>query len=138
MRFLWKLKVAVGLLILTSCSASWHLKRAIAKEPTIVRMQPVRLDTTIVTEIKVAKGSFFIEADTALAFEEKGVRTEIRVVSDTFYVETTCPPDTITVSKEIYVPKVVYTEKFSNFDLVKLILVIIIILSLYSSFRRIK
>jgi hypothetical protein len=136
MRGLWKLKVGIILLTLTSCSASYHLKRAIAKDPTIVKSQPVIIDTTVITEIRVSKGSFVIDRDTSLLFEQKGVRTQIKVVSDTFWVETICPPDTIRIQKEILVPKLVYQEKLSNFDLVKLILVIIIILSLIAFFRK--
>ena len=136
MRGLWKLKVGIILLTLTSCSASYHLKRAIAKDPAIVKSQPVIIDTTVITEIRVSKGSFVIDRDTSLLFEQKGVRTQIKVVSDTFWVETICPPDTIRIQKEILVPKLVYQEKLSNFDLVKLILVIIIILSLIAFFRK--
>lgn len=136
MRFLWKLGVVVGLSMLTSCSAQWHLKRAVAKDPTIVRMQPVVVDTTVITEIRASKGAFVIDRDTSLLFEQKGVKTQIKVVSDTFYVETICPPDTIRIQKEIFVPKVVYQEKWSTFDLVKLILVTIIIISLIAFFRK--
>lgn len=136
MRGLWKLKVVVGALMLTSCSASWHLKRAIAKDPTIVRMQPVVVDTTVITEIKPSKGTFVINRDTSLTFVQNGVKTQLKVIHDTFTVEVECPPDTIRIQKEILVPKVVYKEKLSNFDLIKLIIVSLIIISLIAFFRR--
>lgn len=122
--------------MLTSCSASWHLKRAIAKDPTIVRMQPVVVDTTVITEIKPSKGTFVINRDTALTFVQNGVKTQLKVIHDTFTVEVECPPDTIRIQKEILVPKVVYKEKLSNFDLIKLIIVSLIIISLIAFFRR--
>lgn len=136
MRSLWKLKVVVGALMLTSCSASYHLKRAIAKDPTIVQKQPVIVDTTVITEIKVAKGSFHIDRDTSLVLQQDGVKTVLNVLHDTIWVETTCPPDTIRVQKEILVPKVVYQEKLSNFDIVKLVIVLLTIISLIAFFRR--
>lgn len=135
MRSLRKLIVGITALMLTNCSASFHLKRAIAKDPSIVQSQPIIIDTTVITEIRVSKGSFVIEGDTALLLEQKGVKTEIRVVNDTFWVETTCPPDTIRIQKEILVPKVVYQEKFSNFDLVKLIISLLVIVSLINPLR---
>ena len=133
MRGLWLIGAA---LMVQSCGAQWHLKRAIAKEPELVQVQPVILDTTVITEIKVAKGLFQINRDTALVLEQDGVKTSINVLHDTIWVETTCPPDTITVSKEILVPRVVYQEKLSNFDIVKLVIILIIIISLITFFRR--
>jgi len=133
MRGLWLIGAA---LMVQSCGAQWHLKRAIAKEPELVQVQPVILDTTVITEIKVAKGLFQINRDTALVLEQDGVKTSINVLHDTIWVETTCPPDTITVSKEILVPKIVYQEKLSNFDIVKLVIILIIIISLITFFRR--
>jgi len=122
--------------MLTSCGAQYHLKRAIAKDPSIVQMESIKLDTVIVTEIKTVRDSVVIKGDTAIVLVNEGVRTEIKVVRDTFTIQTTCPPDTIRIEKEIYVPKVVYEEKYSTFDLVKLMLVIITIISLIAFFRK--
>ena len=133
MRGLWLIGAAF---LIQSCGAQWHLKRAIAKDPDIVVSQPIIVDTTVITEIKVAKGLFQINRDTALFLEQDGVKTSINILHDTIWVETTCPPDTITVSKEILVPKVVYQEKLSNFDIVKLVIIVIIIISLITFFRR--
>lgn len=133
---MWKLNVGIILLMLTSCSASYHLKRAIAKDPTIVQNQTVIVDTTVVTPIRTSKGTFIIQRDTSLTFEQNGVKTLLKVVHDTFTIEVECPPDTIRIQKEILVPKVVYQEKLSNFDLVKLIIVSLIIISLVAFVRR--
>jgi len=136
MRSLWKLKVVVGALMLTSCGAQYHLKRAIAKDPSIVQKEAIKLDTVIITEIKTVRDTFVVKGDTSMVFVNKGVRTQIKVVRDTFTIQTTCPPDTIRIEKEILVPKVVYQEKYSTFDLVKLILVILTIISLIAFFRK--
>jgi len=133
---LWKLKVVIGALMLTSCGAQYHLKRAIAKDPSIVQKEAIKLDTVIITEIKTVKDTFVVKGDTSMVFVNKGVRTQIKVVRDTFMIQTTCPPDTIHIEKEIYVPKVVYQEKTTTFDLVKLILVILTIISLIAFFRK--
>lgn len=122
--------------MLTSCGAQYHLKRAIAKDPSIVQKEAIKLDTVIITEIKTVRDSVVIKGDTSMVFLNKGVRTQIKVVRDTFTIQTTCPPDTIHIEKEIYVPKVVYQEKTTTFDLVKLILVILTIISLIAFFRK--
>lgn len=141
MRSLWKLRllVVVGALTLTSCGAKYHLKRAIAKDPTIVQKDTVKVDTLIVTEIKTVRDTFVVKGDTSMVFVNKGVRTQIKVVRDTFEIQTTCPPDTVRIEKEILVPKVVYQEKTPNFGIVKLIIIILIlitILSLIAFFRK--
>jgi flagellar biogenesis protein FliO len=51
-------------------------------------------------------------------------------------VDAECLPDTIRIEKEIFVPKVVYQEKTSTFDLVKLILVLLLIISLIAYFSK--
>jgi high-affinity K+ transport system ATPase subunit B len=130
------LLVVVGALILTSCGAKYHLKRAIAKDPTIVQKDTVKLDTVIVTEIKTVRDTFVVKGDTSMVFVNKGVKTQIKVVRDTFEIQTTCPPDTVRIEKEILVPKVVYQEKTPNFDIVKLILVLLIIISLIAFLRK--
>lgn len=130
MRSLWKLGVVVGALMLTSCGAQYHLKRAIAKDPTIVQNQAVKLDTVVITEIKAVRDTFVLERLDTITLQRNGVRIELKRSYDTVMVDAECLPDTIRIEKEILVPKVVYQEKTSNFDLVKLILVIIIILSL--------
>jgi hypothetical protein len=122
--------------MLTSCGAQYHLKRAIAKDPSIVQKEAIKLDTVIITEIKTVRDTFVVKGDTSMVFVNKGVRTQIKVVRDTFTIQTTCPPDTIRIEKEILVPKVVYQEKYSTFDLVKLILVILTIISLIAFFRK--
>ena len=43
MRFLWLVVTAT---LLSSCSAQWHLKRAIAKDPSLKRDTIVKIDTT--------------------------------------------------------------------------------------------
>ena len=59
MRFVWGVikrwcAVAITGSMMVSCSASWHLKRAIAKDPTINAQTIVHVDTTVVTnEIRV-------------------------------------------------------------------------------------
>ena len=50
---------AICILSLTSCSANWHLKRAIAKDPSIIQPPEVEIvDTTIIIEEIRAETTF--------------------------------------------------------------------------------
>ena len=136
MRSVWKLGVVVGALMLTSCGAQYHLKRAIAKDPAIVQNQAVKLDTVIITEIKAVRDTFVLERVDTITLQRNGVRIELKRLYDTIMVDAECLPDTIRIEKEIFVPKVVYQEKTTTFDLVKLILVLLLIISLIAYFSK--
>jgi len=122
--------------MLTSCGAQYHLKRAIAKDPAIVQNQAVKLDTVIITEIKAVRDTFVLERVDTITLQKNGVRIELKRSYDTVMVDAECLPDTIRIEKEIFVPKVVYQEKTSTFDLVKLILVLLLIISLIAYFSK--
>ena len=122
--------------MLTSCGAQYHLKRAIAKDPTIVQNQAVKLDTVVITEIKAVRDTFVLERVDTITLQRNGVRVELKRSYDTIMVDAECLPDTIRIEKEIFVPKVVYKEKTSTFDLVKLILVLLLIISLIAYFSK--
>jgi len=114
MRFLWKLVVASGALMLTSCSATWHLKRAVKKDPSIVRDTVVRIDTTIITKsIELRDTVTILDVDT-ITIEKDGVVVDIRRYYDTLLVDVECPSDTITVFKEKKVEKIVPPKKKKN------------------------
>lgn len=136
MRSLWKLGVVVGALMLTSCGAQYHLKRAIAKDPAIVQNQAVKLDTVVITEIKAVRDTFVLKTVDTITVTKNAVRVRLKRSYDTIMVDAECLPDTIRIEKEIFVPKVVYQEKTSTFDLVKLILVLLLIISLIAYFSK--
>lgn len=122
--------------MLTSCGAQYHLKRAIAKDPAIVQNQAVKLDTVVITEIKAVRDTFVLKTVDTITVTKNAVRVRLKRSYDTIMVDAECLPDTIRIEKEIFVPKVVYQEKTSTFDLVKLILVLLLILSLIAYFSK--
>lgn len=135
MRSLWIITVA---LLLQSCGAQWHLKRAIAKDPTIVQERTERIDTVIVTEEKAIRDTITLQATDTIRIERNGVRIKIKRIHDTIQVEAQCLPDTIRIVKEISVPSVVYKEKKPTFGLVKLIIILVILLILVNLVRAFK
>lgn len=132
MRGLWLISTA---LLLQSCGAQWHLKRAIAKDPTIAQERSIKLDTVIVTENKVIRDTITLERIDTTIIERNGVRIELKRIHDTIQIEAECLPDTIRLVKEISVPKIVYKEKKPTFGLVKLITILVILLVLVNIVR---
>ena len=113
----------VGLLFLTQgCGAKYHLKRAIAKDPTILDSVVLKVDTTIITQIEEVRDTLILREIDTITLERNGVRIDLRRVYDTIEVDVQCPPDTIRIQKEIRVPQVVYKEKSFNKWLISILI----------------
>ena len=117
MRLLWKLKVAAIALMLTSCGASWHLKRAIAKNPALARDTVLRIDTTIISRSVEIRDTVFIKEVDTIQVVKNGVVVDIRRSFDTIEVDVQCPPDTIRVFKEVPMVQLVPEKKERNIAL---------------------
>ena len=108
MRFVWLVGLA---LLVQSCGASWHLRRAIAKDPTILADAIVRVDTTILRdEIKVVD-TLVVHDTITREIVRDGVQIKVKRVHDTIRLDVVCPPDTIRVVAEVPVEQVVIQEK---------------------------
>ena len=108
------LKYAAVILLLTSCSASWHLKRAIKKDPSLLRPSDTVLvsDTLITTKERVIIDSFVTTAYDTLIIEDSFVYTQVIRRHDSIHVYTRCKPDTIRIVTRIpyKAPERVMTE----------------------------
>jgi len=123
--------VLIGLLFLTQgCGARWHLKRAIAKDPTIVEQSVVKLDTIVVTEIKAVHDTLVLNQYDTIEIERNGVRIQLKRIHDTIQVTAECLPDTIQVTQVVKVPQVVYKEK--EFKVIDIALILSIILATFA------
>ena len=94
------IRVAVMMLtalMIESCGASWHLKRAIAKDPTIVQTQVVRMDTTIITPERIVRDTIVTTAVDTIELVRDRVRIQLVRRFDTIAVNVECPSDTIRV-----------------------------------------
>ena len=140
MRFVWKLSVVVIALMLGGCSASWHLKRAIAKNPTIAADTIVRVDTTIVTNERRITDTLVVNDTIVREIESNGARATIQRIHDTIRVDIVCPPDTIRVTAEVPVERIIYKEKKKKrswLDKVWSISLIVLLISLATILRQI-
>jgi hypothetical protein len=92
----------IAVLALTSCSANWHLKKAIAKDPTLLT-EGVVIETVTDT-IKVIVPELRVDtlhawsADTVTTYVDRvRIRTKVDTVQRTVYIEVVCPADTVYV-----------------------------------------
>jgi hypothetical protein len=132
----WILIPAVA--VMASCSASWHLKRAIAKDPSIVKPTAVRFDTIVVTkERKVTDTIVMNDVDT-ITIERDRVRVRLVRSYDTLMVEGTCLPDTIKIDVIREIPQVVQPRRWRDqFNLwLSVVLLIFSIAFAVSRWRR--
>lgn len=107
-RLLWLVAVS---LLLSSCGAQWHLKRAIAKDPALAQDTVVRIDTTVITEAVELRDTITIREVDTIKVVKNGIVVDIQRFYDTLLVDVECPPDTITVFKERKITQVVAQPK---------------------------
>ena len=88
--------------ILSGCSADWHLRKAIAKDPSILiegRVIEYRTDTieVVLPELRVDTVHRW-SVDTVTTYVDRvRIRTKVDTVQRTVYVDVTCPADTVYV-----------------------------------------
>ena len=138
MRFVWGVikkwcVVVITASMMMSCGASWHLKRAIAKDPTIAKDTIVRVDTTIVTAERRVVDTLVVRDTIVREIVRGGARVTIQRIHDTIRVDVVCPPDTIRVVAEVPVERLIYKEqppKRSLLDQLGMILFLILLITI--------
>lgn len=89
----------VLILSLCACSAQWHLKQAIKKDPSIRQTVVVKKDTVIVTRERTLVDTLELFKDTVIYQDRVKLKIEYR---DNFVnIQTDCPSDTVTITKTI-------------------------------------
>ena len=106
-------------ILLTSCSAQWHLKTAVRKNPLILEKDTlIVMDTVVSPPVAITDTVILRQHDTITLVKDR-LRVRILKVNDTITIDAICDSDTIISIVEIPYEKVVYIEKESFFDKVK-------------------
>jgi hypothetical protein len=101
------MKYLIITILLCGCSAQWHLKKALKKDPSIIT---TTLDTIVITEpIKYIDTFTLFKIDT-FTFDTGGVKTVIYRYYDTFRFKQFIKGDTVKIVKNT-VKQVVKKEK---------------------------
>ena len=119
----------------SSCSANYHLRKAIAKDPSILTAQSVTLvDTVIIPSVRFDSVYVTSPSDT-ITIEKERLRIKIIRQSDTLIVSGQCQTDTVIRIKEVKVPQIIYKEKENK--VVSLIAWLALVVALVYFLRRV-
>ena len=105
-------KIIVLLVMLTGCSAEWHLKKAIKKNPSLIQPSTHTIDTIVIRDSVAFTDTFVSKTIDTLTIEKEGVKTIVYRNHDVIRIKTIVKPDTIRIQKTIRVPQVYYQERF--------------------------
>jgi len=129
------------ILILSGCSAEWHLSKAVDKNPELLKGKTMIVTDTVVTEPIVVKDTVTLsQVDTVEIVKDK-FRVKIMRSYDTLIIDGGCDADTIVRTLEVKVPVVEYKERSTFFDKIYkssfyILIISIIILVLRDVIRR--
>mgnify|MGYP006400210371 CR=1 FL=1 len=106
-------------ILLTSCSAQWHLKTAVRKNPLVLEKDTlIVMDTVVSPPVAITDTVIMKQHDTITLVKDR-LRVRIVKVNDTITIDAICDSDTIISIVEIPYEKVVYVEKESLFGKIK-------------------
>jgi hypothetical protein len=128
------------IVLLNSCSAQWHLKRAVKKDPTIlVEGTLVVKDTVVVPPVVITDTVTTKQHDTIIVEKD---RLKVRIVKrlDTLIIEGKCASDTIIQTIEVPVPSLVMKDSDRWYNKVykfSFYLLLLLLLALYLRVNKI-
>jgi len=112
-----KLLLFTSILLLTGCSADWHLRKALKKNPALLTKSVVTVHDTIVVPPVVVTDTVVAKDGDTVVVEKDRFHVKIVRVKDQLMIEGGCKTDTIFRTVEVPIEQVVYKEKNSFFDL---------------------
>jgi PBP1b-binding outer membrane lipoprotein LpoB len=129
--------ILISTLLLSGCSASWHLRKAVSKDPSILKPTVVTIWDTIVTpaiylvdtvSVPGDADSSVIDNDTVriviTKFQDKIiVKTKVKEIPYTVSVRAECPPQFVKPDSK--------TDKVKNYLLIFLSAALAVMMFLY-------
>ena len=130
------------ILILSGCSAEWHLSKAVKKNPQLLKPTTMIVTDTVVTEPIAVRDTVTIsQVDTVEIVKDK-FRVKIMRSYDTLIIDGGCDSDTIIRTVTVSVPQLVSQEsgfqrvqRYTFWGLVTLLLIAIAILVVRKSVK---
>lgn len=112
------IKYAIAILLFASCSANWHLNRAIKKDPSLLKGGDTVLvhDTVITTKERVLYDSFVTTCYDTVTVEDSFVYTQVIRKDNVIKVYTKCKSDTVRITTKIpfQLPPKVIKDKMTD------------------------
>jgi len=104
------------ILLLSSCSAQWHLRKAVQKDPMILKKDTLVVQDTFVVPPVVLKDTLTLKQHDTITITKDRMRVKIVKVNDTLIIDAKCDSDTIVRTIEVPYEKIVYVEKATFWD----------------------
>jgi hypothetical protein len=105
--FTKSVKLIAFIILLSGCSAQYHLKKALKKDSTIITTKLLKqVDTLIIRESFAITDTFYSKKIDTLTIEKNGVKTIVYRNHDIIKIKTIVKGDTIKVRQTIYKPMV--------------------------------
>lgn len=96
----------IALFLLTSCSAEWHLKRAI-KKGIEVKKDTISIHDTVITKEVYHDTTVVTKPNDTLYFTKDQWHVKIVRINDTLHVQGGCKSDTLYIERKIPVDRIV-------------------------------
>jgi len=106
----WLVKLIL-LSSLTSCSAQWHLKKAVQKDPLILVKDTLVVTDTVVSPPVAITDTVTLKQHDTITLVKDRLKVEILKVNDTIIINAKCDSDTIVRTIEVPYEKIVYVEQ---------------------------
>ena len=123
-------KVVFMAVLFSSCSAQWHLKTAIKKNPNIITEKVIRqVDTLIIRDSVKTEHTYVTKSIDTIVIDNEHFKTTIYRYHDTIKLVQVLKADTVTITQKYVVPSVEYKpwyEKYLGYLGLGLILLILI------------
>lgn len=107
------------ILLLSSCSAQWHLRKAVAKDPMILQRDTLVVVDTIVTQPVGITDTVILQQHDTISLIKDRLRVKIVKVKDTITIDAVCDSDTIVKTIRVPYEKVIYVEKEKPMQIVQ-------------------
>ena len=105
-------KAIIILVMSTGCSAQWHLKKAIQKNPSLAQTSTHTIDTLFVRDSVSITDTFTTKTIDTITIEKDGVKTIVYRNHDVIRIKTVVKADTIRYTKTIQLPaQIKYTDR---------------------------
>jgi hypothetical protein len=132
----------LSVLLLTGCSAEWHLSKAVSKNPQLMKSMTMTVTDTVVTEPIAVRDTVTISQVDTVEIVKDRFRVKIMRSYDTLIIDGGCDADTVIRTIRVDVPQLVVGEsglqrvqRYTFWGLLSLLLIAIAILVIRKSIR---
>lgn len=101
----------LSILMLSGCSAEWHLSKAIGKNPSLLKQKTITVTDTIVLPSVELRDTVLLKAVDTITLVKDRFRVKIMRSFDTLVIDGGCDSDTIVRYVNVDVPVIEYVKE---------------------------